>query len=198
MKMKNILIFLLLCSAITQAQDVNIEGWDGEYTSGAYYKDINSHLNQFEGTYKYSGGNIELTMVFKKIIKHHNGIYYEDLLIGEVKFVKDGLVFFNNLSKINTVYPNQLLHHIVGNTILKPTSPPACVGCTANQKRVDLTFFGRENNQGGSIILQKITGANQPDKLKINIMYSNSIWLPGEPEPLDALIKNGEYLLIKQ
>ena len=196
--MKNILIFLLLYSALTQAQDVNIEGWDGEYTSGVYYKDINNHLNQFEGTYKYTEGNTELTMVFKKIVKYNNGVYYEDLLIGEVKFVKDGLILFNNLSKINTVYPNQFSHHIVGNTIIKPTSRPVCVGCTANQKRVDLIFFGRDNNMGGSIILQKLTESNQPEKLKINIMYRNSIWLPGEPEPLDALIKNGEYVLIKQ
>ncbi|CAM3982946.1 DUF6705 domain-containing protein [Flavobacterium antarcticum] len=197
--MKNILFVLLLCNTLfAQSQVVNIEGWDGTRIDGVYYKDVNNHLNQFEGTYKYTEGNTEITMVFKKIINYYDGVYYEDLLIGEVKFVKDGLILFNNLSKINTVYPNQFSHHIVGNTILEPTNRPVCVGCTANQKRVDLIFFGRENNMGGSIILQKITQGNQPDKLKIDIMYLGSIWLPGEPKPLDALIKNGEYLLIKQ
>ena len=196
--MKNILILLLLSSTLIQAQEINLEDKDGTRITGAYYKDINNHLNQFEGTYKYTQGNTELTMVFKKIVKYNNGIYFEDLLIGEVKFVKDGLILFNNLSKINTVYPNQFSHDIVGNTIIKPTSRPVCVGCTANQKRARLIFFGNDNNMGGSIILQKITEANQPDKLKINIMYSRSIRLAGEPEPLDALIKNGEYVLIKQ
>ncbi len=196
--MKNILILLLLSSTLIQAQEINLEDKDGTRITGAYYKDINNHLNQFEGTYKYTQGNTELTMVFKKIVEYNNGVYRQDLLIGEVKFVKDGLILFNNLSKINTVYPNQFSHHIVGNTIIKPSSRPVCVGCTANQKRVDLIFFGRDNNMGGSIILQKLTESNQPEKLKINIIYRNSIWLPGEPEPLDALIKNGEYVLIKQ
>ena len=196
--MKNILILLLLSSTLIQAQEINLEDKDGTRITGAYYKDINNHLNQFEGTYKYTQGNTELTMVFKKIVEYNNGVYRQDLLIGEVKFVKDGLILFNNLSKINTVYPNQFSHDIVGNTIIKPTSRPVCVGCTANQKRARLIFFGNDNNMGGSIILQKLTESNQPEKLKINIMYRNSIWLPGEPEPLDALIKNGEYVLIKQ
>ena len=196
--MKNILILLLLSSTLIQAQEINLEDKDGTRITGAYYKDINNHLNQFEGTYKYTQGNTELTMVFKKIVEYNNGVYRQDLLIGEVKFVKDGLILFNNLSKINTVYPNQFSHDIVGNTIIKPTSRPVCVGCTANQKRARLIFFGNDNNMGGSIILQKLTESNQPEKLKINIMYRNSIWLPGEPEPLDALIKNGEYIMIKQ
>lgn len=198
--MKNIsLVILSLFFYMTiYSQTINIENKDGTRIAGAYYKDVNSHLNQFEGTYRYINGNEELTIVFKKFTNLFNGEYYQDVLAGEIKFKKDGIVLFDNLSKINENLPNKYLHDICGNSIIKNTSRPVCPDCYENQKRARLIFFGRDNNdEGGAIILQKIIENGQPERMRIYILYTNRIKIHGEPEPLPAKIRDGEYILTR-
>lgn len=198
--MKNILFIILglAFSSSIYSQIINIEGWDGEQTAGAYYKDVNNHLNQFEGTYRHANGNEELTIVFKKFTNLFNGEYYQDVLAGEIKYKKDEIVLFDNLSKINQNLPNKYLHDICGNSILKNTSRPICPDCYENQKRARLIFFGRHNNdEGGAIILQKIIQEGQPERMRIYIMYTNQLWIQGQPEPLPAKIRSGEYILTR-
>jgi hypothetical protein len=196
--MKKIILICSIFSITLNAQIVNIENKNGTRTNGYYYKDVNNHLNQFVGTYKYENGNEKITMIFKKIINHYNGEYYQDLLVGEVKYEKNGIVLFDNLSRINQNLPNPYSHDICGNSIIENLTRPVCEGCTTNQKRARLIFFGRDNNDGGTIILQKIIITGQPDKLKIWLHYDNRIILEGEPTPPDALIRSGYYTLIKQ
>ncbi|MEX0594925.1 MAG: DUF6705 family protein, partial [Candidatus Paceibacterota bacterium] len=172
--MKKILLnIILLLSLSANAQIINLEEWDGTRVENAYFKDINNFFNQFEGTYTYSNGTTELTIVFKKFTNWYNSGYYEDLLAGEVKFIKDGDLKFDNLSRINQNLSNKYQHHIIGNSIITPLDRPVCADCLQNQKRAKLIFFGRENNFGGTIFLQKLPAQiGQPEKIKIFILYS--------------------------
>lgn len=197
--MKNmILVLSLIISSSLYSQIINIEGWDGEYSDGAYYKDINNHLDQFEGTYRYTSGSEELTIVFKKFTNQFNGVYYQDLLAGEIKYIKDGVILFDNLSKINQDLPNKFLHDICGNTIIKNTSRPVCPDCYENQKRTRLVFFGRDNNDnGGGMVVQKIIQSGQPEKIRIYILNDTRIWIEGQQEPLPSKIIGNEYILTR-
>jgi hypothetical protein len=198
--MKNLIILLCLLSfSIIHSQIVDIEYWDGEEVTGTYYKDLNNHLNQFEGTYKYTTGSEEFTLVLKKFVNNYNSVYYQDLLAGEIKYVKNGIIIFDNLNKINQNLANKFLHDICGNSVIKSFDRPLCDDCIINQKRVKLIFFGRNNNQrGGNMVLQKIIEHSQPQKIKIKIFYSNFVQVEGDAERLDPIIPSGEYTLIKQ
>jgi hypothetical protein len=196
--MKIIIIILSLISISINAQILDLEEKNGTRINGSYYKDVYNNLNQFEGTYKYENGTEKITMVFKKIINFYNGEYYQDLLVGEVKYEINGAVKFDNLSKINNNYPNPFSHDICGNSIITDLDRPVCIGCTPNQKRARVIFFGRDNNDGGTLILQKIIESGQPEKLKIWIRYNNRVLIDGELEPPGPLIKNGYYTLTKQ
>ena len=184
---------------LLNAQIINLEEKDGTRIENAYYKDVNNFFDQFEGTYSYTNGTTELTMVFKKITNWYNSGYYQDLLAGEVKFVKDGVLKFDNLSRINQNLAHKYEHHIIGNSIIQPSELPVCSDCLANQKRARLIFFGRENNFGGTIFLQKLPSQmGQPEKIKIFILYSTNWSIEGQIEPQLPLISFGEYILVKQ
>ncbi len=189
----------LFSFAAIHSQVINIEDKDGTRLNGAYYKDVNNHLNQFEGTYKYTSGGEELTLVLKKFVNNFNSVYYQDLLAGEFKYVMNGVTIFDNLNKINQNLPNKFLHDVSGNSVINPSVRPVCEDCTTNQKRAELVFFGRNNNtRGGSIILQKIIENGQPEKLRIRIFYNDFIQIEGEQERLDSVILSSEYILVKQ
>jgi len=195
-EMKNlVLIFsVLIITASCKSQVINIKDKNGTRQNGAYYKDVDNELNQFEGTYQYVNGNDELTIVFKKHVHFYLTPYAEDLLLGEIKYKKNGLVLFDNLSKINDNLTNKYDHDICGNSLLTNTGHrPVCDDCQPNQYRVSLIFFGRSNNaRGGSIILKKFT-ENGQEKMKITVLYLGAISSP----ILDPLIPWGDYVLTR-
>lgn len=69
--------------------------------SGNYIQDTTGVLNKFVGTWKYTNGNDEFTV---KIIKKENdnffGLndYYEDVLYGGYKYVKNGNVIIDRIN----------------------------------------------------------------------------------------------------
>lgn len=187
----------MLTSLFSYSQVISIENWYGDEIAGAYYKDVNNVLDGFEGTYRYTNNNDTLVIVFKKFVNTPNPMYSQDVLAGEMKYVKNGVLKFDNLSKINDNLSNRDLHHLSGNSILKTFNPPPCEGCSPNEKRVKLYFVGGDNLLGGNMVLQKITEAGQPEKLKIYILYDNRLIVVGEPEPPFPIIPWGEYILTR-
>jgi hypothetical protein len=121
--------------------------------------------------------------------------YTEDVLVGEIKYKKDGVVLFDNLNKINLNLPNKYSHDICGNTLVPAVGIPPCDDCLPNQYRASLIFFGRQNNKGGGIYLQKIID-NGVEKIKVLILYTNSIVYDNDPIPV-PLISYGEYVLTR-
>jgi hypothetical protein len=194
---KLILIIIVLFSQYCFSQTINLKVWNGDIINGAYYKDIDQELNQFEGTYQLitNNGNDELTMVFKKHTEFYMTPYTEDVLVGEIKYKKDGIVLFDNLNKINLNLPNKYSHDICGNTLVPAGGIPPCDDCLPNQYRASLIFFGRQNNKGGGIYLQKIV-ENGVQKIKVLILYTNSIVYDNDPVPV-PIISYGEYILTR-
>lgn len=192
--MKTIILLLAITLAITcNSQIINLKDLDGSRITNAYYKDVDNELNQFEGTYQYTNGDDELTIVLKKFENSNIADYAEDLLTGELKYKKNGVVLFDNLSKINDNLPNKYFHDICGNTLITNGARPICNDCLPNQWRARLIFFGRSNNDnGGSIVLKKYI-ENGVEKLKVFIQY---IALPvdiNDPDPLPVLIPGSQY-----
>lgn len=200
--MKNITtILILLFTTISFGQIINITDKDGTRTTGAYYKDVNFLLDQFEGTWLYTNGTTSLKIVLVKKTEQYNGRYYEDLIIGEYLYIENGVVKINTLLEIDTEFSNQRRHNISGNSLIKNTSKPGCTECLPNEKRLRCGFEDDLLDMYGHIIIKKLinTAGEQTIKVKIRMEGSGTPWLDeNSPPPLDFTVPSGEYVLIKQ
>ena len=183
-------VFTISCNS----QIINLKDKNGTRIDGAYYKDVDNELNQFAGTYQLisNSGEDEMTIVFKKFTNCYNTKFYQDVLAGEIKFKKDGVLYFNNLNKINENYNNKYLHDICGNTLMANQTRPVCDDCLPNQFRARLIFFGRNNGCGGYVILQKINDGQE--KIKASFFFNCGT----VGDNLDSYISGGDYILTKQ
>ena len=127
--MKNIKTFLayfltilgINCQAQTPIIDLNDR--DGNIINGAYYKDTNNLLNQFEGTYILDDGTNYLKIVFQKKTMQYTGSCYQDLLIGEYQYKENGVEKINTLSRLTTPLQHVFHHAIDGNHFLYNHTP---------------------------------------------------------------------------
>ncbi len=201
--MKKIIIFTFYIFSIgcnAQHPIINITSQNGTRINSAYYKDINQLLNPFEGTWLYTNGTTSLRIVLVKKELQYNSQYYVDLIIGEYQYIENSVEKVNTLSSINTVYPNQILHSIAGNSVLRNENKPPCNDCEEFESRLRLMFVEPNTDLYGTMIVKKTTQGSQ-DAIKINIKKtgSGSVWLEGTPPPpLDFKVPSGEYILIKQ
>jgi hypothetical protein len=62
-----------------------------------YYKDVDNDFGPYVGTWKSEIGNTSLTIIFNKVINDDfgNGDYF-DLLVGEYKYVENGVTLVNS------------------------------------------------------------------------------------------------------
>ena len=199
--MKNIFLiaFIILtiqCNA--QNQIINITDKDGTRITGAYYKDINNYLDNFTGTWLYTKGNTTFKIILKKQIKAYNTVYYEDYLIGEYRYVENGIEKINTIPSIDSIYVNQRSHSIKGNSILENHNRPKCDDCLPSERRVRLIFSDPIRQLGGELLLQRIIVNGQPalKAFKRTTIYNIS---PDEVSSYtEMLVPSGEYILIKQ
>jgi hypothetical protein len=201
--MKKYILLILLstisCKAQLQILDISNFGEEQSLTadlSGRYYKDLYNQLNVYEGTYLYSNGNTSLKIVLqKKTMSSVNNRYYEDLIIGEYQYIKDGVEIINTLPKLNQVYSNQSLHSISGNQILTGTEM-GCFDCSPTEKRLVGGLV--EPERGWATISFRKTTVNGQDALKVFFYWHYGTHVKGTPEPPNPSTPGGEYIMIKQ
>lgn len=109
--MKNILTFIIIfVTGIIFAQTtIPLETATSEdYANNNYIKDTTGVLNPFVGTWQWSTATDTLTIKFIKKLKWNpqNFSNYEfDLILGSYKYVKNGVVVYDNLNfTINDFY----------------------------------------------------------------------------------------------
>ncbi|SHH23508.1 hypothetical protein SAMN05444372_1391 [Flavobacterium micromati] len=191
-----ITFFLILTASQAQSPIYDIsEPQDGP--KGSYYKDINGLLDGYDGTYLYSNGNTSLKFVLKKKIKSYR-YYYEDLLVGEFQFIKDGVEIGNTLDNITINYTDEYTNHrIKGSSIITGTQL-GCPSCSPTEKRLRLSFVDNKSPNIAGVDMRKTT-VNGVIALKVKIYWDGFITRrEGDPVPPPASIHTGEYLMIKQ
>ena len=104
------LIFIVNCKA--QTPTISLFGHHTTTVENAYYKDLNSDLDRFTGSWLYSNGSTSFKIVIDKKIMKYNTFsnIYEDLLIGEYRYVEDGVVKVNTLD-LMTNPPSEFYEH---------------------------------------------------------------------------------------
>ncbi|AWH85615.1 hypothetical protein HYN59_11070 [Flavobacterium album] len=196
-------IFALSCKAQTPVKSLYEDNMD---IPGAYYKDSFNDLNNFVGTWKYTNGTTSLTITLQKkemqSFDNGNIQYYEDVLIGEYKYIENGVEKISTLSSL-TFNSSNWKHNIVGNVIIGP-GMMYCQDCGPNERKILLAFsdptrdiFGFEpemifqrNDNGGTQrlkLLFKNTGVRMKKFEETEISPYTSYTIPF-----------GEYMLVKQ
>ena len=196
----NILVLLLLsinCKAQTPIVDIS-ESEMG-LPNGYYIKDLHNLLNPFEGTYVYTNGADTLKIVLVKKVLQYNSQYYEDLIIGEYQYIKDGVQIVNTLSEITTTYLNQRNHKIEGNLIVdKNYRVWKCTSCSLTENRLSTQIEDVVSERFAELVLRRTTeGGQEVMKIKITNI-SRVIEIEGQPTAPDFALPIGEFTLIKQ
>lgn len=200
MKIKKIInyctFFLILtaCKAQNPVYDISVSQ---EGPKGTYYKDINNLLDGYDGTYLYKSGNTSLKFILKKKVKSQ-GYYYEDLIVGEFKFIKDGIEKGNTLANINVNYNDESVNHIItGKRIIIGTGL-GCPDCLSTEKRLRLSFIDNKSPNIAGIDIRK-TSVNGVSALKVKIFWNGFITRKeGDAATPSASINTGEYIMIRQ
>ncbi|TRW23345.1 hypothetical protein FMM05_14220 [Flavobacterium zepuense] len=104
-----LIITFLFCVGVCRGQSPILPINDANYpeATGAYYKDLNNDLNRYVGTWKYTNGTTSLTVTLQKKVMQHiiNAPYgyYEDLVIGEYKYILNGVEKINTLPLLTSI-----------------------------------------------------------------------------------------------
>lgn len=185
---------LTTCKAQTPIYDIS-EPKDGPKNS--YYKDVNGLLNGYDGTYLYTDGNTSFKLILKKKVQSY-GYYYQDLVVGEFQFIKNGVEIGNTLSKMAINYTDEEINHtITGNFIITGTKL-GCPECSVTEKRLRLGFVDYKSPNTADIDIRKTT-VNGNVAIKVHIRWSEFIMIKeGDSSPAPASLYTGEYLMIKQ
>ena len=200
--MKNLILTTLLFLSINckaQTPVIDISQSELGLPNGYYMKDIYDLLNPFEGVYQYTNGNTLLKIVLVKKIQQYNGIYYEDLIIGEYQYVENGIEKINTLNQINVAYLDQDSHNIASNLLVNNNFRLLpCTDCLTNEKRLHSLIMDPISKKYADLIMRR-TSENNQEIMKIVITHpSAGPYIESEGPGLAFSLPLGQLTLIKQ
>lgn len=200
--MKYIIIILIVMTTLSckaQSPIVSLKDFKNvEITNGVYYKDIDGDLNQYVGTWKYTNGTTSLTIKFKKIVQYYNGECYEDVLVGDYKYIEKANVLVDFLNRVDNPIINDAQHYITGNTIIYPNQFITCDDCTTLERRIKLDFTDPERTYLVNAVTLRYINDNGIQKIQLNLFDNGTIVLPSENSALETRVPYGYYELIKE
>jgi hypothetical protein len=185
------LLFVLSCKAQTHSIYMGPDEIDNHY-----YKDIDNDFNKFEGRWLYTNGNTSLEIIFKKrsnIFDPYRN-FYADELVGEFKYVQDGVLMNNTLANINTSASPYRNMAFSGNSLTR------CDACLPGQRDlIQITFFDNIADLSKSVSVRHLLDSGV-EKLRItfrvNMTWGTAAELPVIP-PGYLTILDGQYILTK-
>jgi len=202
------IILLFLFSIIScKAQSPIISLYDGnEYleTENAYYKDSDSDFDRFIGTWKYTNGQEELTIVLNKKLQVEFSFggktFYEDMLFGEFKYIDaNGNQLVNTLTNIDSNPADISEHLIFGNKINPSQFLPSCENCDPNERSVFLSFRDPLRVYiKCELVLRTIPNTQNSNVNDLKAVITGSYSVIPEGSPTDSRIPYGKYVMIKQ
>mgnify|MGYP006999718644 CR=1 FL=1 len=207
--MKNIMIIstILITAFSCKAQQVQPRYTpEGYARDNIYYKDVDNDYNCFEGTWIYTNGNTSLTVTLQKkvmkLIQDDSHNFYIDAIIGEYKYIEDGIVIINTLSNLSQNHENPYKYNITGGTISK-NQDPLCSNCDPDDIKVICSFSDPERDILGmeaNFIMRHYT---ENGVEKIAVVFRGGGMIASDPERnpqgyTSYSLPFGEYALIKQ
>lgn len=196
------LFILIACKAQTPIIPLLERPQNYGQIAGAYHKDVTNFLNNFEGTWVWQNGNTSLTLQFLKVEQYQSSMpitnvtFYEDFLIGEYKYIENGVEVVNTLNLFNN--SNSRTHSIWGGSLLRRLNRPKCHECGTDEIRVSLSFKDPERPFLATLVLRHgVQWWNQQEYIEARLFISGTYTVaPGAPTGLR--VPDGVYTLLKQ
>jgi hypothetical protein len=168
------------------------------FTDGAYFKDMENHLNHYEVTWRLDlNSNSFIEIEFKKIIQYNDLTLNKkyDVLIGECKYVLNNTIIFNTIPNINNTYTN---HYFVANGIVDSVRGIwnfDCPYCLNNEKFITGGLEDSERSELPSKLVMRHFLESGIEKIKIMFHVYGSVM---EDYPFDDFrLPSGQYVLTK-
>ena len=200
--MKKYIYFTLLffaiitCKAQSPVYDIS-EPHEGPQNS--YYKDLNGNLDGYDGIYRYTDANIVFKIALKKKVTSY-GYYYQDLVVGEFQFIKNGVELNNTLSNIDANYEDEELNHVITGHLILTGTMWGCPDCSPTEKRLRLSFVDNKSDNIASLDIRKTT-VNGVPAIKVSVSSGGDIRdkIIGDPvtTPLPPTMELGDYLMTR-
>ncbi|MAX70630.1 MAG: hypothetical protein CMC76_05940 [Flavobacteriaceae bacterium] len=204
--MKQILLLILFCTGIISCKAQIIE--EPIYSSenygedGYYFKDTDNDFNQFEGTWIYTNGIDSLEIQFEKKTMMHvqdsSFNYYEDAIVGEYRFIENGVEIVNTLPNLQDNYSSPYSYNISGGSIHKYGDPRCGNLCNPNDIVVICTFADPEREISGMEATFYMRHFLDDGVEKLEVYLSSGGNLDADNEYFNFRLPFGEYLLVKQ
>ena len=214
--MKKILLITVIVFATLscKAQNPIIPSYNNGATFGevnnAYYKDVDNFLNQFEGTWQYTTTTDTLTVRFVKKLKmkltYGRIFYYTDFLVGEFRYVENGVEKANTLSNLSINHLNAFNYNLYSSSKIGKYNYPRCNECDDTVERLRITFDEPANDDdmlaADFVIRHEIEAG--VEKIKVQFVLTTSpigIKKGSDTTPSVArkhTIPYGNYTLIKK
>lgn len=205
--MKNLIFCIIIlnytfifsqCSNVTHLD--NKFRMEGRGLEGYYYKDINNVLNNFEGTYKYTDGTTSFKIkLVKKLMSKRGSYNCEDMLIGGVEYIKNGVLQFNSIPLLDTFFEDGIKYKLTANTIYTGDSR-GCDECGINEKWLGGYISDPNSNQSCELFIRKIIHNGQPAiKIRMRVDIVSRMYKEGDtpPPPINLPTEN-DMILLKQ
>ena len=197
--MKNILLTLITITAFScKSQIIPQNNAYVNIPQGAYIKDTQNFLDNFVGTWYYQNGNEQFTITITKELHYNYDSWYEDILIGEYKYVNSsGVTIINTLADMTIPnFPDPLNHQIDGATSLVRLQYPPCPECNIGEYRIKCIFDDPDRKyQNLAIVLRSIS----PTQIKVKLFREGrSVFVDNNYDaPDDMRIPAAEYTMNK-
>ncbi|SFQ13018.1 DUF6705 family protein [Flavobacterium akiainvivens] len=193
------LVFLIVSTCYCQSPVLPLLDVADNDIAGAWYKDLDNEFGKFIGTWKFenTATNTSFTITLQKkeafYISQFN--HYEDLIIGEYKYVQNGVEIVNTLSNLNINHPDEYDYNIVLTSLVD-----IYTSTVGNRKKIILDFEDPERNYlDVSIIVTHIDAMiGTPAKIKVN--WGGLLnYVREEDGPFtEVRVPQQEYILTKQ
>lgn len=189
-----IVVTILSINCKAQSPIMPLNEW-GEEQINAYYKDLDNDLDDFVGTWIYTEGNTTLKIKLKKEVMHFNGKYFEDLIVGEYQYIKNGVELINTLGDINSLEAYE--HNIFGQNIYNSCIPFPASDCEDGEIRLDLSVFDTLVNYSYDFLFHKRIVNGEPALKAFNVCYYHDTVPIGTEPPEPTLPCQNEIILMK-
>ena len=173
-----------------------------------YYKDLNNHLNVFQGTWVYTNGNTSFTIVLQKKLMGHISIptfnisYYTDAIIGEYKYIENGVEKINTLQNLFNNYSDPFDYNILMSSVSISSDANSCINCQPGNIYMRGSYTEPNCDRWMSPVLSmRYFVENGIEKIDLHFSAGERIMsdMYGNPPPCNEYaLPFGEYILIKQ
>jgi len=192
-----VIIAFLFCVGICRGQEpvLPILKDPLAIVEGAYYKDFDNELGKFVGTWKYTNGTTSFTIILQKkaMFYEPDDHYYEDIIVGEYRYVNNGIEIVNTLNNLNVNCLNQYKYNLAGLVITDRFVT------TAGNRNIKLNFTDPERDylNRGIFVDYVAPSGSVPAKIKVKFTGSMSI-VPDDSSPMEIRVPEVDYILTKQ